>query len=77
MSVHLRANNSDNAHKNVECPPKGFRLRLFQHYVFIQEYIIYWTETETHYVIKFLFINLIMKYPSLKNMCLHKACIVT
>jgi len=24
MSVHLRANNSDNTHKNVECPPKGF-----------------------------------------------------
>jgi len=30
-----------------------------------------------HYVIKFLFINLIMKYPSLKNMCLHKTCLLT
>ena len=29
------------------------------------------------YAIKFLFINLIMKYPSLKNMCLHKTCLLT
>ena len=30
-----------------------------------------------HFVIKFLFINSIMKYPSLKNMCLHKTCLLT
>ena len=55
----------------------GFRHRKVQHYVFIQEDIIYWTETETHYVIKFLFINLIMEFPNLKNMCLHKTCLLT
>ena len=30
-----------------------------------------------HFVFKFLFINLLMKYPSLKNMCLHKKCLLT
>jgi len=67
MSVHLRANNSDNAHKNVECPLKASDTEKFNTtYLYKKRLSIEQKPRLRDYDIKFLFINLIMKYPSLK-----------
>jgi len=78
MSVHLRANNSDilikmlSVHLSASDTVKFNTMCLYKKILSIEQ-----KPRLCYYVIKFLFINLIMKYPSLKNMCLHKTCFLT
>ena len=69
MSVHPRANNSDNTHKIVECPLKtlNYTVKFNTMYLYKKILSIEQKPRLCPYAIKFLFINLIMKYPSLKT----------
>jgi len=86
MSVHLRAKNSDilhtttptilikmlSVHQRASDTVKFNTMCLYKKILSIEQ-----KPRLCHYVIKFLFINLIMTYQSLKNMCLHKTCLLT